>query len=821
MKIADVANPPPLETHAAVYDSLGDRLIIYNPYTFVDGAAVASSQMWEFRLSLPDSGWRRLSTIGPAPLGIRQSSMVIDALNYRILWFGGYSINGAPANNDLYQLSLAGTPAWSVVPAIKDTLRARFDAYLCIDESSRTLVLYGGTAAFSDHFDAVDDVWTLPLDAPPVWTLMPSTSPPPPKRFDAQLAWDPRRRQILVHGGVNASSTGVLGDTWALSLGDTARWAAIAQSGPQVPRAYGGAIVDPASDRLILGPGGTRTYPPPTSEREAYQLPLAPGGEWSPAPAPDAFDGSSYTYAAVRDARRERMIALGNTFVQAFSLTDTTGWKRLWPPDPVHAPGVVTGHVLVSDVTRHVVWSVGGSEQGGFNDLWKLRVDGSAQWEWLPQPYALPQSGHTAAFDGGADRMLAITLLDNPKIFEVAATGTPSEIVSTPRDTFPSTRVDYTTVIDPLRQRLIVFGGQYFAAHFSGTSRADLWTVPLDDLTAWTPLLVAGPAPGARGEHFAFYDDQRDRMVVFGGWQQTGGPLRQYFHDAWALSLSGAPAWTALEGFAWDPPVAGRLTYDPTNHRLFLFHSAELGSPGATTVSMRGIEDSDAWAELETIGSPPLKDAPVAFAPWADRLVVMSTNSDGTQSDETWALQIDHVVAALASLERLHATSETVSLAWRLGESNGGPVALTRREGDGPMRTLAQLTPDGEGRVAYDDRQVTAGSHMVYRLLEGTRLLIETSVTVPGNSVLSFAGTRPAPARGVVQLAFALPVASDVRLEFYDIRGTRVLMRELGRQDPGEHLFTLRETASLRPGLYLARMITGAGTREAKVVLLH
>lgn len=821
VKIGDVANPPALETHAAVYDSLRDRLLAYNPYFIADDAMVAASGMWEFRLSQPDSGWHQLSTTGAAPLGMRQSSMVLDQPNQRVLFFAGNALEGNPTTNDLYQLSLTGTPAWSIVPTIDDTLRSRFGAFLCIDELSRRLVLYGGTAKFSDHYGDVYDVWTLPLDGPAVWTLMPVSTPPPPKRSGGQYAWDALRRRILVHGGVGATNIGALNDTWALSLGDTARWDSLALTGPQVARAYGGALVDPGGDRLVLAPGSTRTYPPPPSEGFTYQLPLAPGGEWSQMPTPDPFDGTSYFYAVLMDSRRERMLTLSSAFVQALSLTDTLGWKRQWPSDPVTAPGLITGHVLVPDVAHRVVWSVGGSEQHGFNDLWKLRVDASAQWDWFPQPQALPRFGHSAVFDTGANRALALTLQYPLRIFEISVPSASYQFVWTPRDTFPGVRRDQSVIIDPVRARLIVFGGQFFGPSFTGTSFADLWTVPMSDLAAWTPLTPTGPAPPGRGAHFAFYDGLRDRMVVFGGWRLTGSPARFYFHDAWALSLAGTPAWTALNGVAWDPPMTGRLTYDPVNRRLFLFHAAELGTPSTTTVLMRGIEDDDAWVELDAIGNAPLTDAPIAFAPWADRLVVVSTNSDGTQSDETWALQIDHAVAALASLERVDANAGQVTLVWRLGEPNGSSVTLSRRVQDGPWKTLAQLTPDGDGRLAYEDRDITAGSRMDYRLLEGVRILIETSVSVPGHSPLSFAGARPAPARGAAQLAFALPVASSVRLELYDVSGARVLVRQLGRQQGGEHLYAWRETASLRPGLYLARIVTDAGTREAKVVLLR
>ena len=235
---------------------------------------------------------------------------------------------------------------------------------------------------------------------------------------------------------------------------------------------------------------------------------------------------------------------------------------------------------------------------------------------------------------------------------------------------------------------------------------------------------------------------------------------------------------------------------------------------------MRGIEDGDAWVELQAEGTGPAIDAPIAFAPWVDRLVVVSTNSGGTQSDETWALQIDHSVPALASLESVDAAMDRVSLRWRLGASDGRAITLTRRDSIEPWQTLAELLPAGDGRLAYEDHDVAAGQRLIYRLSDGVRVLTETPVTVPGAMVLSFTGARPAPARGAASIAFILPIASNVRIECYDLRGARVLSRDLGRQQAGSHLHHWRETSTLRPGLYLARLITETTSCDAKVVLL-
>lgn len=821
LRIGDPPNPPAFQNQVAVCDSARDRILVYVPSAYVNGNPVGVAHIWEFRLDSPDSGWRQLETIGAGPAGHLNASVVIDQPNDRLLLYGGWMAYGGVMTNDLWALSLSGTPTWSVLPATTDTLRVRFDSFMCIDESSRHLVLYGGSADFGDHYGPVNDLWTLPLDSgPAAWTLVPVSNAPPPPRTYGQRAWDPQRRRVLEHGGTTWYGTTARSDTWALSLEAPAHWDEIATTGLQVARVSGGAVVDVTGDRLVLGPGSLNAYPPPASEGKAFQLPLAPGGEWSEAPAADSFDVSGFGYSAVLDQVRHRMLTISGTFTQALALSDASGWRRLWPTDPVRAPEEMTGNVLVSDPAHAAIWSVGGADQCGFGELWKLEASGDAQWTWYGQPHARTYVGHAAALDAAGGRILDVILeAGSTGVHSFTTDGVPVHTVWAPLDTFPMRRQDFSLIVDPPGGRLVVFGGHYFGPHFNGNDFDDVWTVPLDNPSAWSPLEIAGPKPPARGSHFAFYDDRHDRMVVFGGWQQSGGPIRRYQHDAWALSLAGTPAWAKLDSLEWDPPASGPITFDPVNRQLFLLHPAAVGPSPTTTTYMHGTLDDDGWVAIPTSGDAPLTAGPIAFAPWCDRLVTTSANISGPQSDETWALVLDHAVPALASLESVEASADRVAIAWRTA-GTAEPLAISRRVNGGPSQSLGLLLPDGEGRVSLVDRDVSPGARIDYRLSDGARTLAETSVNVPLRTLLSFAGTRPSPARGAAHMAFTLPEASPVTLELFDVRGARVLSRELGMRAAGAHEWTWSETATLRPGLYLARLTGNAGRKEAKVVLL-
>ena len=89
----------------------------------------------------------------------------------------------------------------------------------------------------------------------------------------------------------------------------------------------------------------------------------------------------------------------------------------------------------------------------------------------------------------------------------------------------PSARYFHTAIYDPVRDRMVVFGG------YDGALRNDVWALSLSGSPAWSALAPAGILPSARYLHTAFYDPVRDRMVVFGG---RDGTSRK--NDVWALS---------------------------------------------------------------------------------------------------------------------------------------------------------------------------------------------------------------------------------------------------------------------------------------------
>src|SRR5262249_24644677 len=91
--------------------------------------------------------------------------------------------------------------------------------------------------------------------------------------------------------------------------------------------------------------------------------------------------------------------------------------------------------------------------------------------------------------------------------------------------------------LDSRRSRILAIGPDLYAEDYQS---ARVWSLPLDGKFGWSEVLASGPTPFPRGSYSAIFDPLRDRILVF------GGAFQVLFNDVWELSLSGRPAWSRL-----------------------------------------------------------------------------------------------------------------------------------------------------------------------------------------------------------------------------------------------------------------------------------
>ena len=108
----------------------------------------------------------------------------------------------------------------------------------------------------------------------------------------------------------------------------------------------------------------------------------------------------------------------------------------------------------------------------------------------------------------------------------------PGSVIASPHEYRPPPpRSLHSVVYDMARDRLVVFGG--CAAELSN----EVWTFDLAS-SFWSQIETTGPEPTPRRDQAMVYDDRRDAVVLFGGWDG-----RSFLNDAWRLDLSGTPRW--------------------------------------------------------------------------------------------------------------------------------------------------------------------------------------------------------------------------------------------------------------------------------------
>jgi hypothetical protein len=469
----------------------------------------------------------------------------------------------------------------------------------------------------------------------------------------------------------------------------------------------------------------------------------------------------------------------------------------------------------------------------------------------------------------------------------------------TPSGTSPLARHGHVAVWDPLRSRLVLHGGRD-AADFPNTGKTpgsllgDLWAVRLSPDPEWIPLTALGTPPSARYEHSAIYDPVRDRVLIFGG---DDGALR---NDVWELSLStDPPVWSELSPLG-TPPVARRAhaaVYDPTGDRMMIVGGyGPLPGPPEEVLSLAGpsprwepsganatrrsntvvvldpgrdrlirfggfiqydengleryqsLNDvqllalaGGAWEVIPASGFPPSSrgEAVAAFDSLRDRMIVvggrmLESGGGSTIYDPHWSdiftLEFDKSVPTRISFVEWRVEDGVVHLRWWSPDGAQARVEVERREAHetddkASWRSLGSIARvDASGRIDVEDRDVKPGGRYGYRLAtwEGNAPVTteEVWVDVPAAAGARLS-VRAAGAHPITSSAWAVEVVlvsdAPATLELYDIAGRRLWTRSVTGLEPGAHSIPVVDVSG-KPGIYLVRLSQGGLRAEGRLV---
>jgi FlgD Ig-like domain/Galactose oxidase, central domain len=228
-----------------IYDPLRDRAIIFGGYS-----AGVMNDAWALALGGATS-WSMLNPVGGlAPPARSVHTAIYDAANDRMVIFGGFDGSG-PNLNDTWALTLS-TPAWSELdpgtgPSSRTAMSAIYDA------PRARMLMFGGYPNGPD----LDDLWSLTLGGTPAWTLLAPAGQTPVGRQDQGAVYDPVRDRMLMYGGIDAVRG--YNEVWAFTPGSTTS-VPVAQGGRGSEVALGAPRPNPsrgtsALEFLLVSPG--------------------------------------------------------------------------------------------------------------------------------------------------------------------------------------------------------------------------------------------------------------------------------------------------------------------------------------------------------------------------------------------------------------------------------------------------------------------------------------------------------------------------------------------------------------------------------------
>jgi hypothetical protein len=401
-----------------------------------------------------------------------------------------------------------------------------------------------------------------------------------------------------------------------------------------------------------------------------------------------------------------------------------------------------------------------------------------------------------------------------------------------PVDGVPPRRMAHTAVFDPVRERMIVFGG---ANEMTGLL-ADIWSLSLEPEPRWTRLMPADPGPSARWDHAAVYDPIADRMLVFGGADSESNQLA----DVWALSCTEPPTWTEIHPLGAAP--AGRSShvavFDPSANRLFVHGGFDGGIILRDDLWELSLAEPPTWRRVDIAGDAPIgrRDAVAVHDAPRSRILLHGGNGGFAPFlSDLWAL--DFATLTWTELEPSGTTPEGAIT--HAGAYDPARDRFILFGGSYHNQTWAlplatslawqPILPAGElpvGRIDHTlvyapaaDRLITFGGHTGGASLDDSWLLDPRD---PSDAWLAAPELRlrvkPNPAVGPV--VFSLPDVANTaaaHIVVYDVRG-RVIRTLPARGRDAQ--WDLRDASGqpIAAGAYLCQMRAAGGAPSTAAV---
>jgi hypothetical protein len=795
---------------------------------------------WALNMANPVA-WTHVSASGTPPPPRRFFAAAYDVLRNRILIFGGGPYTGL--FSDVWALSLSGPAQWEQLSASGVGPAPRWAPSAVYDSGHDRLIITCGST--SGGYDTMNDVWALSLSGTPTWSQLLPGGTLPPVRMMAAAIYDPNHDAVLLYGG---ASPGALGDLWKLALGPTVQWTDVTPSGPSPsPRWSLAAIYRSAgSPQLVIFGGWNGVYnndvwgidiavgegPPqitylsPAGGRVGDQVTI--GGSRLANPIDVRFHDVS---AAVLGSSLNQIVAVVPagattgpvTVVTAQGSTQSTNafYVGETPVVDVAIPGAGKVGTRVELQGRHFLdatkVSFGGTGPAPFSvvadTVIVATIDTLATSGYVrvttPAATGISTFVFTVLPDDPPPRLQAVRDVKGDQGGKVLVTWLASDFDQPRYHAITGYRVWRRAPVQPeaaregepadglMRTQTIRPDGSAEFAFWESLVQLPAAYLPgyayvaatLRDSMASDNPYTAFFVQALTADPFKFYSSSIDSGYSV---DNLSPPMPAPFNAVYAANSVG---------LHWTPSTAP----DFREFRLYRGLVPDFG-PGPATLIL---------ATRDTGYVDP------SHAPSCYKLAAVDVHGNLSR----YALVTPNgPVATLAALVGVDAAPDRIRLTWYAAGNSGLVATLYRRTAGTDWDARAVVTADGTGYLRYEDDAVTSGTRYGYRLGvmdAGVEIFLGEAWATAEPLLFALEGARPNPAAaGELTVLFSLSSAGSGRLDLIDIGGRRMVAREVGSLGPGSHAVNLSERGRIPPGIYLVRLTQGARSLTRRVAVL-
>lgn len=230
-------------------------------------------------------------------------------------------------------------------------------------------------------------------------------------------------------------------------------------------------------------------------------------------------------------------------------------------------------HAVIYDPIGHRMILHGGEDGPTWNNTWSLDLK-THRWRNITQPASPAREDHTAIFDSHRKRLVIFGGRENDdkKIHEAWAYDLdPSSPTFekwqslTAGDKHPEGRTDHVAVFDSLKNRMIIYGGwDDEARDYLDDTWAFSFAASSDKTSPWMQIKTKKSCPPKRRHAVGVYDSFRNWFIICGGFGKEG-----YLNDVWAFDLT-MDVWINITPGP-RPRIDHQAIYDPRSQRLILY----------------------------------------------------------------------------------------------------------------------------------------------------------------------------------------------------------------------------------------------------------